>query len=174
MPEIFKKLKDALLGVDIEDEMDYDDEYEEYDEPVVERPTAEIKSFQPRLAPERARGTSNIRSLSSNVVDLHRKSQIDIVLPKNIEDARDVIDNTKSDIISVVNLEGVDGADAQRIADFLSGSVDALDGNIRRLSNDMFVIAPRGVEITGAVSSEINEEIRSFGLSSSWLNSAFK
>lgn len=180
MMGVIKKFKDVLLGVDIEDDDDLYDEYEDddYEDSGYEEPKSRTSALELKPRTEaRARGTSHLRSVPSagNVVDLHKKSQIDIILPQNIEDARDVIDNTRSNIISVVNLEGIDGAVAQRIADFLSGSVDALEGTIRRLSYDMFVIAPKGVEITGSISSEINEEIKGYGLSSSaWLSSAYK
>ena len=177
-----KKVTDFLLGVD---ENDYEEEYEEYEEYEYEdNYKNEIQSSAPRK--DKSRGSSNgggsgagnVRSIgsgtNSNVVDLYKRTQIDISAPQNIEDARDIIDNIKTGVISVVNLEGVDSPIAQRIADFLSGSVDALDGNIRRLSYDMFVITPHGVEISGDSASEIDESAKTGSISLPWLTAAFR
>ena len=38
---------------------------------------------------------------------------------------------------------------ARRIVDFLSGAVYALDGDIQKVSNGIFVIAPNNVGILG-------------------------
>ena len=182
-----KKVADFLLGVE---EEDYEDEY--YDDYEYEEPASvsksEIQNSSSRK--DKSRGTSsgpssssslssgNVRSIgsgtSSNVVDLYKRTQIDISAPQNIEDARDIIDNIKTGVISVVNLEGVESPIAQRIADFLSGSVDALDGNIRRLSHDMFVITPNGVEISGDNASDIDESVKAGSISLPWLTAAFR
>ena len=180
-----KKVTDFLLGVD---ESEYPDVYEEYEEYVYEEaPKSEIQNSSSR-GKDKSRGSSsgsssssnagNVRSIGSgsntNVVDLYRKAQIDISAPQTIEDARDIIDNIKAGVISVVNLEGVESPIAQRIADFLSGSVDALDGNIRRLSHDMFVITPNGVEISGDNTSNIEESAKAGSISLPWLTAAFR
>ena len=182
-----KKVADFLLGVD---ENEYVEEYEEYDDYEYEEvpaPKNEIRNSSGR-GKDKSRGSSsgsssysgagNVRSIGSgsdsNVVPLHNRTQIDISAPQNIEDARDIIDNIKTGVISVVNLEGVESPIAQRIADFLSGSVDALDGEIRRLSHDMFVITPYGVEISGDSASDIEESAKTGSISLPWLTAAFR
>ncbi|MCL2564471.1 MAG: cell division protein SepF [Defluviitaleaceae bacterium] len=176
-----KKVSNFLLGADEDEyedddmEFDYEDEIEmNHFKPAVERKPYQTASRGSVVPRGRARENSNVRVISPNVVDMHKSSrtQIDIGSPKNIEDARDIIDNVKDDVISVVNLEAVDSPQAQRIADFLSGAVDALDGNIRRLSHDMFVITPSGVEVTGALAADIDDSIKTSGSSISlpWLS----
>ena len=173
MAAIFKKVSDFLLGAGGDE---YEDEYDEvdyYEDDYEEVAHTDIRNISPRK--DRPRGSAgSIRSIgTSNVVDLHKRTRIDINTPRNIEDARDVIDNTRANIISIVNLEGVESSVAQRIADFLSGSVDALDGNIRRLSHDMFVITPNGVDISGDLASDIDDHLKSASVSLPWLSSAF-
>ena len=178
MSNFLNKFKDVLLGVDIEDdEEEYIEEYE-YEEPQQKRglrqkPT-EITAF------ERSRGSTSGSSYQSSsyggnkVVDISsasnhssKRTQVSVCSPKSIEDARIVITNTKSLTISIINLEGVDNASAQRIADFLSGSVDALEASIKRLSDEMFLIAPNGVNITSG--SDLDKEIKS-SVNFTWLN----
>jgi len=188
-----KKVTNFLLGVDDEDfEDEYEDNYE--DEDILDQRKAGIENISKRrsystlaASQSAARGSargnvreaSPIRSISpSTNVDVHEynaSAQIDISYPNDIDSAREVIDNIKRGVYSIVNLEAVDSPLAQRIADFLSGAVDALDGNIRRLSHDMFVITPPGVEITGEIDSDINSAAKSSsGKGLSWLSSSLK
>jgi len=194
MAKFMNKLKDILLGVDIDDEDD-DEELEDEleldrggrdNKPNRDRDRTEISSFQSSTSRNNASNPTRPPSpilkyptpsnnSSNNVVNLHKKTQVNVCLPKNIEESRRVIENTKSQVITIVNLEGVDSVTSQRIADFLSGSVDALDGTIRRLSDQMFIIGPNGVTITGHLDEErINEELRSNGSNLSWSSSVFK
>ncbi|MCL2592384.1 MAG: cell division protein SepF [Defluviitaleaceae bacterium] len=196
MAALFGKLKNMLLGVEDEydDEDDYYDDDDIYEQPKrttrqqdIIRPvggsgTGRASNKEPRggsstIAPishtNTQRGGYIQRPNQNTVTDVYGKShaQVNVHLPRNIEDARDIIENTRSNIISVVNLEEVDSSTAQRIADFLSGSVDALDATIRRLSYDMFIIAPLGVEITGELQADISEELKGRGGSGiSWLS----
>jgi len=180
-----KKVSDFLLGVEEDDYDDYEDEYYyEEEDAHMSRSKSDIENIATRrsgasartnvVARGRAREVSNVRPISSNIVDMHKPTQIEISSPKNIDDARDIIDNIKISVISVVNLESVDDQLAQRVVDFLSGAVDALDGNMKRLSNDMFMITPSGVEITGALAADIDDSIKGSSLSLPWLSSVLK
>ena len=129
-----------FVGFDTEDGYDSDyyaddqaDPVTDYDdEPVVER-----------LASRR----------SSRVVKLHDNSpqqmKVVVIQPASFEEARDITNHLKSKKPIVVNLESVDKAVARRIVDFLSGAVYALDGDIQKVSNGIFLIAPNNVGIMG-------------------------
>lgn len=177
MSQFINKLKDILLGVDIEEDEDdlEEDDMEDTIAPRRERTKPELSSFHSTL--DRGLKQPSIvthPSSHNNVIDLHKKTSVNVCSPKNIEDARTIIENTKTQVISIVNLDGVDSAMSQRIADFLSGSVDALDGTIRRLSDEMFIIGPYGVNITGGLDEQINQELKSSGITLPWASAAFK
>ena len=59
----------------------------------------------------------------------------------------------------VVNLEKLDKVTAQKVVDFLSGAVYALDGRIQKVSNGIIVAVPSTMGITGYVSDEIPSSI---------------
>ena len=59
-----------------------------------------------------------------------------------------------------MNLESVDRDVQRRIVDFLSGAVYALDGNIQKVSNGIFLIAPYNVGIMG----DFKDELRNKGI----------
>lgn len=86
----------------------------------------------------------------NKVVDIHSNNlKVVIVHPHAFEDAQEVCEHLKSKKPIVMNLEDVDKEDAQRIVDFLSGSVFALEGNIQKVSNGIFLITPCNVDIMG-------------------------
>ena len=83
--------------------------------------------------------------------------QVVVIQPTCYEDAQQICDQVKSKKPVVVNLEQVEYPIAQRIMDFLSGTCYSLEGSIQRVANNIFVIAPENVEISG----EFKEEIKS-------------
>ncbi len=98
----------------------------------------------------------------NKVVKIHTTAQLKLVVmqPESFEDARDIANHLKSKKPVVMNLESVDREVARRIVDFLSGAVYALDGNIQKVSNGIFLIAPYNVGIMG----DFKDELRSKGL----------
>lgn len=98
----------------------------------------------------------------NKVVKIHTTAQLKLVVmqPENFEDARDIANHLKSKKPVVMNLESVDRDVARRIVDFLSGAVFALDGNIQKVSNGIFLIAPYNVGIMG----DFKDELRNKGI----------
>ncbi len=96
------------------------------------------------------------------VVKIHTTAQLKLVVmqPETFEDARDIANHLKSKKPVVMNLESVDREVARRIVDFLSGAVYALDGNIQKVSNGIFLIAPYNVGIMG----DFKDELRNKGI----------
>ncbi|MCX7923242.1 MAG: cell division protein SepF [Clostridia bacterium] len=96
------------------------------------------------------------------VVNIHSASQFKVVImqPDNFDDAQDICDHLKNKKPVVINLEGVEKGDAQRIIDFLSGSVYALEGSIQKVTNGIFLIAPNNVDIMG----DFKEELKNKGV----------
>jgi len=91
------------------------------------------------------------------VVKIHTTAQLNLVVmqPENFEDARDIANHLKNKKPVVMNLEFVEKEVSRRIVDFLSGAVYALDGNIQKVSNGIFVITPYNVGIMGDFKDEL-------------------
>lgn len=77
------------------------------------------------------------------------KGSVCVFRPQVFDDARSVSDALLMNRAVVVNLEGIDLQEAQRIADFISGSCHALSGHIERISNYIFIVTPQSIEISG-------------------------
>lgn len=73
--------------------------------------------------------------------------RIIVYFPKTPEDVQMLINHLKMNNPAIVNLdEGLDDYTAQRILDMLSGAACALEGTVHRISNNMFLLSPHGVE----------------------------
>jgi cell division inhibitor SepF len=99
----------------------------------------------------------NKKPSTNKVVNIHSSAQFKVVIvqPESFNDAQDICDHLKSKKPIVINLEGLEKDLAQRIIDFLSGSVYALDGSIQKVSNEIFIVAPYNVDIMGDFKGEI-------------------
>lgn len=131
-----------MVGFGEEEDYEEDDRYEEeYEEPT-------------------AIGRISDRR-SSRVVRLHNspnQMRVVVIQPESFEEARDITNHLKERKPIVINLEVVDKQVARRIIDFLSGAVYALDGDIQKISNGIFIIAPENVDI---LNNEENHDITS-------------
>lgn len=164
--KVFDKLRDLMFGE--YDDPDYDDpdddEYEEedeYEEQPARRRTP-LRDVNRNKEPEYSspsRRTSSSNRTNPNVYSINTNVQMQVVViqPTCYEDAQQICDQVKGKKPVVVNLEQVEYPVAQRIMDFLSGTCYSLEGSIQRVANNIFVIAPENVEISG----EFKEEIKS-------------
>ena len=82
------------------------------------------------------------------------------------EDAQEICDQIKTKRPVVVNLEKVEYPIAQRIMDFLSGTCYSLEGSIQRVANNIFIIAPENVDISG----DFKEELKTKGVLLPWMS----
>ena len=71
-----------------------------------------------------------------------------VYYPQTPEDVQALIDYLKRREPAIVNLDDVQPDVAQRILDFLSGATYGLDGSVHRISGNIFLLSPKGVEIT--------------------------
>jgi cell division inhibitor SepF len=103
---------------------------------------------------------NNSKKQQNKVVNIHSANQFKVVImqPEAFDDAQDICDHLKNKKPIVINLEGVEKEGAQRIIDFLSGSVYALDGNIQKVSAGIFLIAPNNVDIMGDFKDELRNK----------------
>ncbi len=133
-----------------EENGDYlDDDYDDstaYEEPVreYEAPKAVRRSNvnnNNKIAPMKGRKSSNM-NLGSGL-------EVCVIKPVSIEEARNVTETLLQDRAVVLNLEGLEVDVAQRIIDFTSGSCYAISGNLQKISNYIFIITPKTVEISG-------------------------
>ena len=142
------KFKD-LVGIE-----EFDDDEITEEEIRAEASRMEKKDMQPRTSVDTRRSDSK----ESKVVNMQRGVTVNthpfkmIVLePKGFEEAPKLVDNLKSRKPVIVNLERLESDTARKIFDFLSGATYALNGNVQKVANNIFIFAPENVDIHSTV-----------------------
>lgn len=75
------------------------------------------------------------------------KLKVIVMQPENFEDAQEICDYLKEKKPTVINLENVEKENAQRVIDFLSGAVYALEGTIQKVASGIFIVAPHNIDV---------------------------
>ncbi|MCL2873518.1 MAG: cell division protein SepF [Defluviitaleaceae bacterium] len=170
---LLKKVQNFMMGVAYDDE-DYVENDGYVDEYVDEEPTYNKYSNNryERTSFADLHGNDSQKKYNeevSNVITMPRIPQggrnTHICKPKTIEEAAAVCKQFRDNTVCVVTLEGIPQADAQRIADLLSGACFVLDGVIERITNCVFVMSPSGFNVT----SELRDQIKKSDSLFSWL-----
>lgn len=169
MAKIFDRMKDLMFG-----EYEDDEDYYEDDDYAMPAPVRETSGYGMREAsremdytapaPRKSAAPKNnpqVYSINTNV-----QMQVVIIKPECYEDAQEICDQIKTKRPVVVNLEKVEYPVAQRIMDFLSGTCYSLEGSIQRVANNIFIIAPENVDISG----DFKEELKTKGVLLPWMN----
>lgn len=140
-----------LLGVETENEEEYEENSYDYANEIEEEEIEEKGFF----------GRKN------KVVNMPQVQQVRMVItqPTSFEQSEEICNYLKERKSVIVNLEYVNKDVARRIVDFISGSVHALDGHIQKISNAIFLVAPVHYDIESDLA---REELKN-KLSVSWL-----
>lgn len=140
-----------LDGIDDEyDDYEYDD-FEEENTPSV-KASSSRKTTSPKETYEDTSKNSRGGFLNSKpkVVSLNRSMmEVKIVQPTSFEDSQEICNTLLESKPVVVNLEGFDPDDAQRIMDFISGCIYAINGKYHQISKYIFIFTPENVDISG-------------------------
>lgn len=101
----------------------------------------------------RERPTSRMERTSSNkVVPIRTTShglEVCIMKPASFEDSQDTCDMLMGGRPVILNLEGFDSDEAQRIMDFISGCIYSINGKLHQISRYIFIFSPEMVDISG-------------------------
>ena len=165
----------VYFGLAEEDEPYEDEELDSYQEPEAdlqdtyrERPNVRRLSARRRRDeiddifaddPGPERRTSSLRSVGGRgngrgAGDM----RVHFVAPKSFNDVQDVADKFKDSIPVILNLQGTDTDLSKRLIDFSSGLTYALDGGMQRIADKVFLLTPRGAELTAAERAELVEK----------------
>lgn len=146
---------------EIQDQYADEGEYDEYDKADYDDAEgydldqdASSQYDEPSAASRRSSGKSKVISMpeytrpSSAMSVGERDMKMVIFKPSSYDETEGVIDSLRARKPIVVNLDEINPAVAQRILDFISGAVYALNGDIRRAARNIFVVAPSNIEIS--------------------------
>lgn len=95
-------------------------------------------------------GTTEVRSNTNTGMSINAVSiELKVVKPERYDNVTQIADHLLNHRTVVLNLEATNRETARRILDFLSGVAYSIDGQLKRVANNTFVITPRNVDVSG-------------------------
>lgn len=83
------------------------------------------------------------------VKEHHANMELSHVKPSTFNDATFIADCIKAEKVVILNMDGMDNVLAQRIIDFASGVAYYADGKLKRITGNIFIVAPEIVSMSG-------------------------
>ena len=98
--------------------------------------------------------SSTTEYYSDQVVDAGNKMML--LEPRAYSESQQIADYLKNRSAVVVNLKRVTPDQAKRIADFLSGTLYAIGGDLQKLGGGIFLCTPNNINVEGKISDDSN------------------
>ncbi|MFC6171754.1 cell division protein SepF [Loigolactobacillus jiayinensis] len=141
-----------------------DDEDEFYTEPTSQeqkvnesqqpaRPANSAKAPQYRATP-----TANSQKVVPMNAAPTKASKIVIFEPRLYSDVKEAASHLLNSRAVVLSFKRIDQAQAKRIVDFLTGTVFAINGDIERIGDEIFLCTPANFEIDGNLSDILRQD----------------
>lgn len=86
------------------------------------------------------------------------KSKIVLYEPRVYSDAKDVAQNLLNNKAVVINFSRMEDSSARRIVDFITGTVYALNGEIQRIGDKIFLATPPKFVTDGKISDLVDKK----------------
>lgn len=146
--DAFKK----LVGIEEIDDDFTEDEVNSMKDEIRKEERKSVSGFTPRGAePAKAVPVEKRVSIAGT-----NAFKLVVIEPKSFDECPKLVDSLKGRRPVIINLEKIETETAKKIFDFLSGATYALNGNVQKVANNIFIFAPESVDITA------NHEERGF------------
>ncbi len=153
----FNKLK-VLIGIEeIEDE----ELEEESPKNTMERQSIDFRSpaVPPRSEGRESKDNKEVRVLpmtskATAPNQFNNQFKMIVIEPQNFDECPRLVDSLKARKPIIINLEKIETDTAKKIFDFLSGATYALNGNVQKVANNIFVFAPENVDVTAYIDQQ--------------------
>ena len=128
----------------------------EYNAPVAPAAAAPVAPVAP-VAP--AATAAPASSFNGRVVNVGgNKQEVVLFHAKSFDDAAKATSELRNRRAIILNMENVDKALTRRVVDFLSGSIYALDGKVKKIDQSTYLFCPYSMDIVGDLESFQPEE----------------
>ena len=137
---------------------DYDEEMDEFEEsrepasrPRRSNPFGVTQESTPEATPV---ASAQAAGFSGQVLNMHSgKQEVVLFHAKTFDDAAKAADELRRKRAVILNMENVDKALTRRVVDFLSGSVYALDGSVKKIAQSTYLFCPHNMDVVGDLES---------------------
>jgi cell division inhibitor SepF len=134
---------------------DYDDESLDGFEDEVQESAPRSRRTSPFSATQENETTSSAPSgFSGQVLNMGSgKQEVVLFHAKAFDDAARAADELRRKKAVILNMENVDKSLTRRVVDFLSGSVYALDGSVKKIAQSTYLFCPHNMNVVGDLES---------------------
>ncbi len=144
-----------LIGLEEEDDEDEELE-EEFEEPKERKPLfggkqEEAKApsgFERKSVPSPAPAAEKKAAPASSAKRYTEQVKLVVIKPQSFEESPKLVDSLRAKKPVIINLEDLETDTARKIFDFLSGATYALNGNVQKVANNIFLFTPENVDVT--------------------------
>ena len=147
-----------------DDDYEYEDENEEYEEELQETaPRSRRTSPFASSNEDVGNSYSGNTGFNGQILNTTSSNKQEVVLfhAKSFDDAAKAADELRRRKAVILNMENVDKALTRRVVDFLSGSVYALDGRVKKVAQSTYLFCPHNMDVVGDLES-IQTEAESY------------
>lgn len=106
--------------------------------------------------------TKNNDNRRSNIVSINSgstpTSKIVLYEPRVYSDAKEVAQNLLGNKAIIINFSRMDDSQSRRIVDFITGTVYALNGEIQRVGDKIFLATPPKFETDGKIAELLDKK----------------
>jgi len=138
---------------------DYDEEMDNFDDEEDEKEVAPRSRRQSPFASngqdtDTAPAASSSSSFNGQVLNMSSgKQEVVLFHAKTFDDAAKAADELRRRKAIILNMENVDKTLTRRVVDFLSGSVYALDGRVKKIAQSTYLFCPHNMDVVGDLES---------------------
>ena len=161
---IWDNIKKFAQPYSEEDYDDYEDELEDYEEEQQEEAVPTPRRSSPfastRSSESAFQNTPGHSSgFSGQVLNMGSgKQEVVLFHATTFDDAAKASDELRKKKAIILNMENVDKALTRRVVDFLSGSVYALDGSVKKIAQSTYLFCPHNMDIVGDLETQVELE----------------
>lgn len=165
----FKEAMSNFLGTDIDDdEIEVTREEIEETKAKLSKGEGASKPVPERSADTGVKGSSQYEQIAPMISKGSQAKRLSmngsgpfkmlVIEPNNFDECTKLVDNLKSRKPVIINLERVETDLARKMFDFMSGATYALNGNVQKVTSNIFIFAPANVDIAAKVNRESGED----------------
>ena len=149
---------------------DYEDELEELEDEVLEAaprsrrpsPFASSDDSEPSFSSASAASSTVSSGFSGQVLNMGSgKQEVVLFHAKSFDSAAKAADELRKKKAVILNMENVDKSLTRRVVDFLSGSVYALDGSVKKIAQSTYLFCPHNMDVVGDLEN-LQSEVESY------------
>lgn len=113
------------------------------------------RSFMDRF---RSKTKDNDGNRAMPITVRNKEINVMVIEPTSFDDCPKIADYLRNNQPVVINFETLDPLVAKRMADFICGSVYAINGSMKKLGRCILICAPRNVDIDAAAQYDVGDE----------------